>query len=150
MTLPPVIKTLHVPLTPATAFDLFTAQIGTWWPTEIFSISAEQGKPSRSVDVQGHVGGEIFEIADDGSRHVWGTVTDWNPGMLFASTWHPGRTAATVTHIRVVFEAKGQGAKVTLTHSNWESLGEEAPHIREGYESGWGVVLARFEDVTFK
>jgi hypothetical protein len=38
----------------------------------------------------------------------------------------------------------GAGTEVTLTHSGWETLGEEGPKTRDGYDGGWNGVLAEF------
>ena len=145
MTIDPVVKILTVGLDPKAAFDLFTTRIGDWWPSETFSVSAGQDKPARSVKMEGRVGGEIVEIAADGSRHVWGTLTQWTHGEVFATTWHPGRSPDIATQVNVTFEADGAGTRLTLTHSNWEALGEEAVQTREGYDGGWVKVLARYE-----
>lgn len=145
MSTDPVVKTIHVALSPQAAFDLFTKRIGDWWPVETFSVSAGQGKPSQSVTLAGGIGSEIVEIAADGSRHVWGTVRDWAPGKSFVTTWHPGREASFATKLLVAFASEGDGTRVTLTHSNWDVLGEEAVSSREGYDGGWVVVLGQFE-----
>lgn len=141
----PIVKTIHVALSPQAAFDLFTARIGDWWPVAVFSVSAEQGKPSQSVTLAGGVGSEIVEIAADASRHVWGTIQEWEPGQSFATTWHPGRGETFATMLHVAFASDGNGTRVTLTHTNWEVLGDKAASTRTGYDGGWVTVLGQFE-----
>ena len=36
---PDIRKTVDVPLTPAQAFDLFTAKLDAWWPSATHSVS---------------------------------------------------------------------------------------------------------------
>lgn len=143
MTSDPIVKTLHVPLDPDAAFDLFTTRIGAWWPADRFSISAADGKLPQAVEFEDGVGGEIVELAHDGSRHLWGTVTAWTPGEGFAATWHPGRSKDAATHLAVTFENDGDGTLITLTHSGWQSLGHQAATLKNEYFSGWDIVLGR-------
>ena len=148
MTLPPVVKTLHVDLPPADAFDLFTARIGEWWPVETHSVSSDAGKASQALEMGQGVGDDLVETAHDGTRHVWGKIQEWVPGTAFAMTWHPGRVDSAETQVRVTFEAEGRGTTVTLTHSNWEVLGESASRTRNAYDSGWDPVMARYGETV--
>ena len=56
-------------------------------------------------------------------------------------TWHPGREPETAQHVEVVFSPRGEQTTVTLTHSGWEVLGDRAEEIRDGYVTGWRLVL---------
>lgn len=143
-TIRPVVKTVTVPLSPGAAFDLFTARMGEWWPLGTHSVSSQAGTPSRDLKMTPEIGGEIVETAHDGQTHVWGRIVDWTPGEAFASTWHPGRSDGKETTVRVTFAAEGQGTRVTLTHSGWETLGDEGQKTRDGYDAGWIGVLERF------
>ena len=40
-TITPVRKSLRVECTPERAFEVFTAEVGTWWPTRTHSIHKE-------------------------------------------------------------------------------------------------------------
>ena len=143
MTTDPIQKTIRVPLPPEAAFDLFTTKIGTWWPVDSHSVSAGLGAPSQSLTLEARLGGELVEIASDGSRHVWGEVLEWSPGQALRLTWHPGKMADQQTEVRVTFAAEGDGCAVVLTHSGWEALGDGATP-RNGYNSGWNGVLEQF------
>ena len=143
MTTEPIVKTVHVALPPAAAFDLFTARIGDWWPVESHSVSAGQGAPSQSLAMEPRLGGEVIEIAADGARHVWGKVLEWDPGVSMRMTWHPGKMADQQTEVRVSFKAAGAGCRVELTHAGWEAL-EDGAKTRAGYDTGWVGVLERF------
>ena len=144
MTTEPIVKSVHVPLTPAAAFDLFTARMGTWWPVESHSVSAGQGAPSQSLTLDGGLDSELVEVKADGKREVWGKILEWVPGEAFRMTWHPGKLPAEATEVRVTFTASGGGTEVVLTHSGWEALGDEGAKSRGGYNEGWVGVLERF------
>ncbi|NNE81125.1 MAG: hypothetical protein HKN18_12730 [Silicimonas sp.] len=143
MTTDPIVKTVNVGLSPADAFDLFTARMDTWWPLDRNSVSAGQGAASKSLTLTPGMGGELVEIGHDDTRHLWGHVQEWKPGSLVALSWHPGKMADQQTHLRVTFEADGTGTKVTLTHSGWEAL-DDGAKMRGGYNEGWVGVLERF------
>ena len=132
-------KTITVPVPVDRAFDLFSRRLGEWWPLATHSVGEES---AVGVEMGCRVGGEIVETVRDGSVHVWGTVTDWEPPERMAFTWHPGQDAAEATRVEVTFEPAGESTVVTLTHSGWEAL-EGGAGIRRNYDSGWDLVLAR-------
>jgi uncharacterized protein YndB with AHSA1/START domain len=141
MTLPPIIKTLQVPLPPDRAFDLFTRRMGEWWPLATHAVSAEVCKaPAAGVMVPQEVGGVVLETLADGKTTPWGTVTIFQPGRCFAMTWHPGTDPARATLVTVDFQAQGNGTQVTLTHSGWERR-EDADAARLSYDEGWEGLL---------
>ncbi len=133
----PVVKTIIVPCDPATAFRIFTRDMTRWWPLDRHSMTAMRGGVAKSVHVGEGVGAKLTEIAPDGTEHPWGTVTDWDPGRYLAFTWHVGRPEAQATRVEIRFEPTEPGTRVTLTHSGWEVLAEDAATMREGYNSGW-------------
>lgn len=68
MTLPPIIKTLQVPLAPDRAFDLFTLRMGESWPLATHAVSAEVCKaPATGVEVPQEVGGIVLKTLADGN-----------------------------------------------------------------------------------
>jgi uncharacterized protein YndB with AHSA1/START domain len=83
----------------------------------------------------------IYEIADDGSEHAWGTVVSWDPPSGLSFTWHPGREVSTAQHVELSFEPAAEGTTVRLVHSGWEKLGKDAEHARPGYDIGWDLVF---------
>ena len=42
--------------------------------------------------------GQIVERSADGETAVWGTVTQWEPPVGVAFTWHPGQPSERVDH----------------------------------------------------
>ena len=139
--LPPIVKTLHVPVSPSEAFHLFTARIAEWWPVESHSLSATSGEVPASVEVEPREGGQVLERCTDGETRPWGRVTAWQPGEKFAVAWHVGRGEAEATDVTVVFARVEGGTQVTLTHDGWDALGEDAGFVHAGYLTGWDLVL---------
>ena len=134
-----VIKTVHVRLAPTDAFDLFARQLTRWWPLAQYSCG---GTDAERVEVEMRIGGSVIEHTKSGARHVWGTVTAWDPPHGFAMTWHPAHSADEATRLRVEFLAGASGGtEVRLTHDGWEA--REAG-TREAYDGGWSGVLARY------
>jgi uncharacterized protein YndB with AHSA1/START domain len=129
-----------VPLAPAAAFALFTAEISTWWPLDTHSLL---GARARRIVVEPRVGGRVFEVADDGEEALWGSVLVWRPADAFAMTWHVGRGPETAQVLEIRFRAEGGGTRVELEHRGWERLGGEAIESMQGYREGWGRIFGR-------
>ena len=140
----PIHKTRTVPLDVADAFDLFTIRIGTWWPLAGFSISEDQ---ASTVRFEPRVGGRIVEVTPDGTEYDWADVIAWDPPHRFAVAWHPSiePDAATILEVRFRAIVDG-GTEIELEHRAWEEFGaEDGRRLRDGYDSGWDLVLAPFE-----
>ena len=135
----PVRKTVQVRLAPADAFDLFTRQMSRWWPLARYSCG---GADAERVEFDLRAGGQVVEHTKSGQRHVWGTVSAWEPPQRFAMTWHPAHAPEEATHLLVEFAAlAGGGTEVRLTHDGWETRGQQA---RDSYDGGWNAVLALY------
>lgn len=139
--LEPLVKTLVVACAPEHAFGVFTRDLGRWWPlAKGFCIS---GPDVSSCTFEERAGGAIFETDKNGARFPWGRVLAWEPPRRVVFTWHPGRDEATAQEIEVRFDGEPGGTRVTLTHRDWQKLGEGAAKSREGYDEGWGSVLGQ-------
>ena len=58
--------------------------------------------------------------------------------------WRLGRPVEQTTVVSVLFEAiDAQTCRVTLTHENWERMGEEAERLRDAYNNGWVTVFEK-------
>jgi uncharacterized protein YndB with AHSA1/START domain len=137
----PVRKSVTVGCAQAEAFDLFTRQIGRWWPLRAgFSISGER---ASTCVIEGRQGGAVYEVRDDGERFPWGTVESWEPPRRVVLRWHPGRAPDTAQEVEVTFSADGTATRVDLVHRNWQRLGSEAGATRARYENGWERVLGQ-------
>jgi hypothetical protein len=138
---PPVRHQVQVRLAPGDAFALFTEQMSRWWPFRGHSCFDE-----GAVDVtfEPRVGGAVTEVARDGRRMPWGTLTDWSPPYGFAMRWFPGLHAAEATLLRVSFAASGGGTEVRIERSGWEARGADAATKRDQYDGGWPATLAAY------
>ncbi len=137
----PVSKTLVVGCSPERAFEVFTREIGTWWPTGTHSIGGEK---VTDVVFEEQVGGRIFERHSDGGEGEWGRVLAWDPPSRFVMSWYPGHDASRATELEVRFAADGDGARVELEHRGWEILGDGAAEMRGNYDSGWDQVISHY------
>lgn len=136
--LEPLRKSVTVLRSPAEAFEIFTSGIGRWWPLAQYSVFGSQ---ARTCGIDPVVGGEIYEVRDDGQRCTWGRVLAWEPPHRFVVTWHPGREEDTAQEVEVRFVAEGAATRVELEHRGWAKLGDQAAERRGGYAEGWDAVL---------
>ena len=134
-------KSLVVECSPERAFEVFTRELGTWWPLGSHSIGGEK---ITEVVFEEHVGGRIFERHDDGGEGDWGRVLAWEPPTRFVMTWHPGHDPLQATELEVRFAPADEGTRVDLEHRGWEILAERAQEARSGYDTGWGDVLGHY------
>ena len=137
-TVAPLRRQVRVRCDTDTAFELFTAHLGAWWPLDTHSVFGARGSVAfeDGVVVERH-GAESA---------VWGTVLRWDRPTGFAMTWHPGHGPERATEVAVHFAPDGDGTIVTLTHSGWERLAEPDA-ARKEYDRGWPHVLAGFTDL---
>ena len=135
----PVRSTVTVAVAPDRAFELFTSDIGEWWPLDTHSV----GGASSTLDMECGPDGRIVEHLADGGTDLWGRITTWDPPCRLAFTWHPGRDAEQATDVEVRFVAVDSGTRVELEHRGWERRADAAS-MRPRYESGWVAVLGCF------
>lgn len=140
-TIPAVEKVVSVSLSVEAAFNLFTEGIASWWPLQSHSVGNEHAK---TCVFEGHAGGRIYEIQDDGSQADWGRVLTWEPPRRVIFSWHPGRKENTAQKVEVNFTGEKDSTRVELVHTGWQLLGEQADEMRGQYESGWNYVLGQF------
>jgi len=142
MALPPIRRSIVVPLSRQQAFDLFFRRLPEWWPLATRSVWLER---AASCHVEVRVGGRFYERSHDGQESTWGTFRMVEEPSRAVFSWHPGHTEATATEVEVTFAPEGESTRVSLEHRDWERLGERASFIRGLFEGGWGPVLSRFE-----
>jgi hypothetical protein len=121
-------------------FDVFTNEIGAWWPTRPYSIGGEKVVAAL---VEPRIGGRVYETWSDGHEADWGHVIAWDPPNLFGMTWE---ILAAVTEVELRFTALGPAVtRVELEHRGWEKLSEDelraATSVLGGYEAGWAQIL---------
>jgi len=130
---PAIRKTVLVDVVPERAFELFTAGIASWWPTDSHSYDGDR---VTDVVLEPRAGGRVYEVTEDGEQE-WARVAEWEPPARFVLDWLIGDANGSV--VTVTFAAEGPGTRVELVH---DGFGASDP--RERYESGWDVVLAPF------
>ena len=137
----PVRKQLRVEIPPERAFELFTAGMGSWWPLPTHSVGKSE---AETCFLEGWVGGRIVEVLKDGSQAEWGRVQIWEPSRRVSFHWYPGRAPDTAQEVTITFTEIPGGSLVELVHMGWETLGDRAVSTRDGYETGWDYVLAKY------
>ena len=134
-------KSLIVECSPERAFEVFTREVGSWWPLHEHSIGGEQ---ITEVIWEEQVGGRIYERHADGGEGEWGRVLAWDPPGRFVMSWYPGKDDSKATELEVRFTAEGSGTRVDLEHTGWEILAAEAQETAKNYDQGWGTVLGYY------
>jgi uncharacterized protein YndB with AHSA1/START domain/uncharacterized protein YciI len=138
-TVPPIRREILVDASPATAFEVFTGDIGRWWPVAELSVYGAGGTVTLANQ-------EIVERSADGHSALWGTITRWEPPVAVAFTWHPGQAADRASHVEVTFAAAdgaAQQTRVTLVHTGWDTFDDPAA-ARAEYDQGWPLVLGHY------
>ena len=132
-------KSVTVSVPVERAFEVFTAEIGTWWPLRTHAVDTER---SETVVMEGRVGGRLFERAPTGEEHVWGTLVAWEPPNRIVYSWHPGREEETAQEVEITFSPEGEGTRVDIRHYGWEKLGDRLEETVASYNEGWDKVIA--------
>jgi uncharacterized protein YndB with AHSA1/START domain len=134
-----------------TAFSVFTAGIGTWFPPEYNILGVDIAERT----FEPHVGGRIYDRGVDGSECAWGTVLDYEPPDRFVFAWRLSPSFQVedddekTSEVEVRFVAESpQRTRVELEHRHLERHGEnwEAARASLGGEGGWGFCLQRFAE----
>jgi uncharacterized protein YndB with AHSA1/START domain len=127
------------------AFDLFTRDVGAWWPLDRASFGGDR---ALEVHFEPYVGGRFYERYTDGEEHTAGRVLRWDPPNCVAFTWqHDEWPAPTEVDVRFVVEA-ALVTRVELEHRAWNRLGDRAAQMREMYNNGWPTVIGCFESLA--
>lgn len=144
---PPVRKSVDVPVSAEDAFAEFTGRPTAWWPESHALVAARE-----AVVFEPRVGGRWYERAADGSERDWGRVLAWEPPRRIALSWRvdgdfrPIDDDERASRVVVTFTPRGAGAAtVELAHVELDRHGPAARHIRAAIEGpSPGETLARF------
>jgi uncharacterized protein YndB with AHSA1/START domain len=133
---------VHVRVTQADAFDVFTREIDRWWRHGAkFRVG---GKRAGQLFFECRLGGrlfETFELSKGTHTQEVGRVVAWDAPRRFALEWRGANFKPhEKTLVEVTFEPAGEGTLVTVRHSGWSALPEEHP-ARHGLA---GPALSRF------
>lgn len=141
--IPPVKKTLRVDLPIEVAFQLFTEQVNEWWPIDSHSVG---GQAAAATTLEGKPGGRFYETQNDGSQVNWGRVLDWEPPKRIVLSFYPGRAVDSAQRLVVSFCTEAGGTRLTLVHSGWERLAEQASAVHRNFEYGWDPILESYAE----
>jgi mannose-6-phosphate isomerase-like protein (cupin superfamily) len=145
-----VTASVEVAADPATAFAMFTEEIGRWWrpgpiswydSARAIGIRFEPGVGGRWLEIYDRDGADVLEI---------GRVTVWEPGARLVLLYHDGGYALDGTEVEVRFAAIEGGTRVTLEHRGWEKLAADlAASKRETKRWGWASILGWYSEWAF-
>lgn len=129
----------------ALAFELWTTRIASWWPRS-HTVS---GESSAHVELEGRVGGRIYERTPTGVEHDWGEVTAFEPPRRLAYLWHIRRDRADATEVEISFRAvEERRTRVEIVHLGWERLGEAAETWRDRNVRAWETLLPSYQQAV--
>ena len=149
----PIRQTVTVRCDPERVFELFTSQMGTWWPVESYSRAVSEFE-HEDVEVaelvfEARLGGSILERLTDGRVLPWAEVIAWQPPHRVLLSWRPHSAPEPPTEIDVTFAERGDGTLVEVEHRGWERLSEQfRAELYEIYVRGWPTTLQRFAAVA--
>lgn len=140
-TIAPVHREVLVRADPGTAFELFTAHVGAWWPLHSHGVFGA-GSSVAFEDVDGT---RRLVERSGADASVWAEVLEWEPPHRLRLSWYPGSEPALATDLTVTFSARDGQVLVALDHAGWERRAD-GERAADDYARGWGVVLERFTD----
>jgi Activator of Hsp90 ATPase homolog 1-like protein len=145
--LAPIQREIVVPVPRERAFEVFTARMTDWWPSDHHIGDA----PIQDIVIEPFEGGRWYTRHEDGSETSTGFVAAWDPPARVVVTWQIGADwrydPKLVTHVEVRFVAEAADrTRVELEHRDLERFGPEAERMRETFEApgAWGATLEAF------
>jgi Activator of Hsp90 ATPase homolog 1-like protein len=139
-----VVRTIDVDVDPATAFDVFTDEIGAWYKPGPYSWN----DPERAVGIRFEpgVGGRWLEVWDEatGEGFEMGRILVWEPGERLVLSYRSVHLPPDpLTEVEVRFEALDGGTRVTLEHRGWERLAAVPEWVEK---RAWVAFMGWFKD----
>ncbi|WP_432842981.1 SRPBCC family protein [Dactylosporangium sp. CA-092794] len=133
------------------AFEIFTADMTSWWPGSHHIGDA----PIERVIIEPRSGGRWYTVHQDGSETCTGVVAVWDPPARLVVTWQIGADWKyhddLVTTVDVRFEEVAPGrTRVRLEHRDLAAFGADAAKMRETFEQpgAWTGILETFARVA--
>lgn len=133
------------------AFQVFTADMGSWWPPDHHILEGEL----EQMVFEPHVGGHVYDRAKDGSECRWARVLAYEPPHRFVFSWDVStdwklETDPTKTsEVEVTFTPEGPDrTHVEVEHRNLDRHGKGWEQMRDavGSEGGWQRGMVAFAD----
>ena len=135
-----IVREIDVAVDAATAFRLFTEEIGQWYrsgnhswndPEQAVGIRFEPGVGGRWIEVWNEETGEGFEM---------GRVLVWEPGARLVVSYRNVHLPPGTSRLEIRFDPVAGGTRVRLEHSGLEALSERFR------ENAWVTFVDWFRD----
>jgi Activator of Hsp90 ATPase homolog 1-like protein len=129
------------------AFEVFTAEMTSWWPPEHHIGSA----PIQEILIEPREGGRWYTRHEDGTETSTGYVSSWEPYGRLVLVWQVGADwkfdpkLLTTIELRFLTEAPDR-TRVELEHRDPDAFGPEAERMRQLFEQpgAWQSTLAAY------
>lgn len=135
----PIRHLVTVACSPERAFEVFTADMGTWWDPAYSPDPASY----TGIRVEPLVGG-IVALVHGGVPYPFGEVTAWEPGRRFAQTFTLAMDPAHPSSLEVWFEPEEDGCRVVFEHGGWN---DGNASYRDRYRD-WPHLLGRYVEAA--
>jgi hypothetical protein len=149
---PIVRKSVIVAAPLAVAFEVFTAQIESWWPMASHHIGQAD---CAAVVIEPRTGGRWYERGVDGVECVWGQVLVWDAPRRVVLAWQLSAQfqfdPSIHTEVDVRFVVINENAtRVDLELRGLEAYGADAIAMHETFNSpnGWNGMLDHYAVVA--
>jgi uncharacterized protein YndB with AHSA1/START domain len=133
------------------AFDVFTQDMGGWWPPDHHILEGELAEMVFEL----RAGGRIYDVGVDGSECQWARVLAFEPpervviSWDITTEWKLETDLARTSEVEVRFVAEGpERTRVELEHRHLDRHGEGWQNMRGavGSPGGWQGGLQRFAE----
>jgi uncharacterized protein YndB with AHSA1/START domain len=133
------------------AFEVFTKDIGSWWPAGHHILEAELAE----MVFEPRVGGHVYDRGVDESECRWARVLVYEPPTRVTISWDINlqwqieTDTARTSEVDVRFTAESPDrTRVDLEHRNLDRHGEGWQTLRDavGSSDGWAGGLSAFAD----
>ena len=135
----------------ARAFDVFTADIGSWWSPDHHIIEA----PLAEMVFEPRVGGHIYDRGVDGSECRWARVLAYEPPHRLVVSWdispswqiEADAEKTSEWEVRFIPESPRR-TRLELEHRHIDRHGEGWEGVRDGVAGnvGWPLYLQRYAE----
>ena len=131
------------------AFEVFTQDMGSWWPPEHHLL----GAPLDRMVFELREGGHIYDVGTDGSECHWARVLAYEPPhrVVFSwdidMQWQLETDPAKASEVEVRFVPEGAAStRVVIEHRHLDRMGDGWEGMRDavGSDGGWNTGLRAF------
>jgi uncharacterized protein YndB with AHSA1/START domain len=131
-------RSIVVPCSVTTAFQVFTAQLNRWWPKS----HSRSGDPTTTILIEPRPDGRLYERTSAGVEHAWGSVIIWEPPQHLAYHWYLGSSNEQPSRVDVHFiDLRNGQTRVDIMHRGPELIGDRWARNSVIYATSWEYVL---------